>query len=71
MGNHAVAGIVTGEFLDFSAGQGNYLRIVGLKEALDAFREGKIGRNGVPNLAHYPQSHAGLRPRPSTTPPSC
>lgn len=60
-GNHAVAGIVTEEFLDYSASHGNDLRVVGLsegckwclcagrwKEALDAFKDGKIGRNGVP-----------------------
>lgn len=32
MGNHAVAGIVTEEFLDYSASQGNDLRVVGLSE---------------------------------------
>ncbi|KAI0550989.1 hypothetical protein F4679DRAFT_541095 [Xylaria curta] len=31
-GNHAVAGIVTDEFLDFSASRGNDLRTVGLSE---------------------------------------
>ena len=29
-GNHAVAGLVTEEFLDFSASRGNNLRIIGL-----------------------------------------
>jgi len=61
MGNHSVAGIVTEEFLDYSASQGNDLRVVGLKEgckwclcagrwqeALDAFKDGKISKNGVP-----------------------
>jgi hypothetical protein len=32
MGNHAVAGIVTEEFLDYSASQGNDLRVAGLSE---------------------------------------
>jgi uncharacterized protein (DUF2237 family) len=31
-GNHAIAGIVTDEFLDFSAKQGNDLRQIGLKD---------------------------------------
>jgi uncharacterized protein len=61
MGNHSVAGIVSEEFLDFTASQGNDLRIVGLSEgckwclcagrwleALEAFKTGRIGRNGVP-----------------------
>jgi uncharacterized protein (DUF2237 family) len=56
-----VAGIVTEEFLDYSASQGNDLRVVGLTEgckwcrcsgrwleALEAFKGGKISRNGVP-----------------------
>lgn len=30
-GNHSIAGIVTGEFLDYSAAQGNNLRDIGLK----------------------------------------
>lgn len=61
-GNHSVAGIVTDEFLDFSASRGNDLRLIpgmtgGCKwclcaarwrEALDAFREGRLGREGVP-----------------------
>ena len=31
-GNHSVAGIMTNEFLDFSASRGNDLRTVGLTE---------------------------------------
>jgi len=62
-GNHAIAGVVTEEFLDFSASQGNDLRVAGLTggckwclcmsrwlEAFDAMREGKISRNGVPKV---------------------
>lgn len=62
-GNHAVAGIVTDEFLDFSAGQGNDLRSAGLTGGckwclctarwLEAFRahgDGRIGPNGVPRV---------------------
>ncbi|KAF2434653.1 hypothetical protein EJ08DRAFT_646137 [Tothia fuscella] len=63
MGNHSVAGIVTEEFLDYSASQGNDLRPVGLTEgckwclcsgrwleALEAFKAGKISKNGVPKV---------------------
>ena len=32
MGNHSVAGIVTDEFLDFSASRGNDLRQAGLRD---------------------------------------
>lgn len=63
MGNHAVAGIVSEEFLDYSASQGNDLRIVGLKEgckwclctgrwfeAFQAYKDGRISKNGVPQV---------------------
>ena len=62
-GNHAVAGIVTEEFLDYSASQGNDLRVAGLSEgckwclctsrwleAFDAFKGGKISEKGVPKV---------------------
>jgi uncharacterized protein (DUF2237 family) len=62
-GNHAVAGIVTDEFLDYSASQGNNLRTIGLTEgckwclctarwmeAFTAYKDGKIGVNGVPKI---------------------
>ncbi|KAI0122389.1 hypothetical protein F4814DRAFT_208172 [Daldinia grandis] len=62
-GNHAVAGIVTDEFLDFSASRGNDLRQVGLKggcrwclctarwlEAYHAYRGGRITNLGVPRV---------------------
>ncbi|XXH01686.1 hypothetical protein Hte_008047 [Hypoxylon texense] len=62
-GNHAVAGIVTDEFLDFSASRGNDLRSVGLKggcrwclctarwlEAYQAYRSGKVTSLGVPRV---------------------
>ncbi|KAH9905652.1 hypothetical protein F4778DRAFT_727038 [Xylariomycetidae sp. FL2044] len=62
-GNHAVAGIVTDEFLDFSASRGNDLRQVGLRggckwclctarwlEAYDAYRSGRVGPLGVPRV---------------------
>ncbi|KAI1385854.1 uncharacterized protein F4822DRAFT_356155 [Hypoxylon trugodes] len=62
-GNHAVAGIVTDEFLDFSASRGNDLRTVGLKggcrwclctarwlEAYQAYRSGRVTNLGVPRV---------------------
>ncbi|RYC61762.1 hypothetical protein CHU98_g4445 [Xylaria longipes] len=62
-GNHAVAGIVTDEFLDFSASRGNDLRTIGLKggcrwclctarwvEAYQAYRSGKVSNLGVPRV---------------------
>ncbi|KAK9415711.1 hypothetical protein SUNI508_10189 [Seiridium unicorne] len=62
-GNHAVAGIVSDEFLQFSASQGNDLRTVGLTggckwclcttrwlEAVQAFKDGRISQNGVPKV---------------------
>ncbi|KAI1770121.1 hypothetical protein F4818DRAFT_276141 [Hypoxylon cercidicola] len=62
-GNHAVAGVVTDEFLDFSASRGNDLRSVGLKggcrwclctarwlEAFQAYRSGKVTNLGVPRV---------------------
>ncbi|KAI2603749.1 hypothetical protein GGR54DRAFT_644489 [Hypoxylon sp. NC1633] len=62
-GNHAVAGVVTDEFLDFSASRGNDLRAVGLKggckwclctarwrEAYQAYRAGKVTNLGVPRV---------------------
>lgn len=63
MGNHAVAGIVSEDFLDYSASQGNDLRIVGLKEgckwclctsrwleAFSAYKDGRVGINAVPKV---------------------
>ncbi|KAI0533861.1 hypothetical protein GGR58DRAFT_505906 [Xylaria digitata] len=62
-GNHAIAGIVTDEFLDFSASRGNDLRTIGLKggcrwclctarwlEAYQAYRSGKVTNLGVPRV---------------------
>ncbi|KAI1768386.1 hypothetical protein GGR53DRAFT_517824 [Hypoxylon sp. FL1150] len=62
-GNHAVAAIVTDEFLDFSASRGNDLRSIGLKggcrwclctarwlEAFHAYRSGKVSNLGVPRV---------------------
>lgn len=64
-GNHAIAGIVTDEFLDFSAAQGNDLRnggagiTAGCKwclctgrwlEAFRAYEAGRVGREAVPRV---------------------
>ncbi|PSR78156.1 hypothetical protein BD289DRAFT_377009 [Coniella lustricola] len=62
-GNHAVAGVVSEDFLDFTASQGNDLRPVGLRggckwclcttrwlEALQAFQDGRIPKNAVPKI---------------------
>lgn len=62
-GNHAVAGIVSEEFLDYTASQGNDLRIAGLSEgckwclctsrwleAFEAYKDGRITKNGVPKV---------------------
>ncbi|KAI0389294.1 hypothetical protein F5Y17DRAFT_132942 [Xylariaceae sp. FL0594] len=62
-GNHAVAGVVTDEFLDYSASRGNDLRSIGLKggcrwclctarwlEAYQAYRSGKVSNMGVPRV---------------------
>lgn len=59
--NLCISGVVSEEFLDYTASQGNDLRVVGLtegckwclcagrwQEALDAFRAGRISKNGVP-----------------------
>ena len=62
-GNHAVAGIVSEKFLDFTAEQGNDLRVAGLSggckwclctsrwlEAFEAFKDGKLSEKDVPKV---------------------
>lgn len=62
-GNHAVAGVVTKEFLDYSASKGNDLRTIGLTdgckwclctsrwmEAMNGFKNGEIGERAVPKV---------------------
>lgn len=63
-GHHAVAGVLTNEFLDFSAAQGNNLRAIpGMREgckwclctgrwleAFKAYEEGRVGRGAVPSV---------------------
>lgn len=62
-GNHAVAGIMTEEFLDYTESQGNDLRIAGLKEgckwclctsrwleAYQAYKDGVVSEKAVPKI---------------------
>jgi len=62
-GRHALAGVLSDEFLSFSASRGNDLRTIGLtggcrwclcvqrwKEAYDAFDAGQISRTAVPRV---------------------
>jgi uncharacterized protein len=62
-GNHAVAGVVSEKFLDFTAAQGNDLRVAGLSEgckwclctsrwieAFQAWKDGRIERDAVPRV---------------------
>jgi uncharacterized protein len=73
-GNHAVAGIVTDEFRDFSASRGNDLRNVGLKggckwclctarwlEAYQAFKAGRVSQMGVPRVDLEATEDSALR----------
>ncbi|KAI1157664.1 hypothetical protein F5B18DRAFT_150914 [Nemania serpens] len=72
-GNHAVAGVVTDEFLDFSASRGNDLRAIGLRggcrwclctarwhEAYRAYRSGKVSNLGVPRVDLDATEHSAL-----------
>ena len=73
-GNHAVAGIVTNDFLDFTASQGNDLRVAGLTEgckwclctsrwfeAFQAHKDGRIGKNAVPKVQLSATDESALR----------
>lgn len=74
-GNHAVAGVVTDEFLDFSASKGNDLRKqVGLKdgtkwclctsrwiEAFEAMSKGQISEKGVPKVFIHATHESALK----------
>lgn len=63
-GNHSVAATVTESFLNFTNSKGNNLNSAGVKpgmrwclcasrwkEAYDAFKDGKLGKDGVPQVA--------------------
>lgn len=73
-GNHAVAGIVSDEFLDYTAAQGNDLRPAGLSggckwclctgrwlQALRAFEAGRIPRSAVPRVDLEATEDSALR----------
>ena len=73
-GNHAVAGIVTNDFLDYTAAQGNDLRVAGLTEgckwclctsrwleAFSAYKDGRIGKNAVPKVQLSATEESALR----------
>lgn len=75
IGHHVVAGIVSDEFLDFTASQGNDLRVVpgmraGCKwclctsrwvDALRAFEAGRLSRDGVPRVDLEATEETALR----------
>ncbi|KAG8163050.1 hypothetical protein KVR01_007528 [Diaporthe batatas] len=73
-GNHAVAGVVSEDFLDYTARQGNDLRPVGLSEgckwclctgrwlqALRAFESGSIPQSAVPKVDLEATEESALR----------
>lgn len=73
-GNHAVAGVVSEDFLDYTARQGNDLRPVGLSDgckwclctgrwlqALRAFESGSIPRSAVPKVDLEATEESALR----------
>lgn len=73
-GNHAVAGVVSEDFLDYTARQGNDLRPVGLSggcrwclctgrwlQALRAFESGAIPRSAVPRVDLEATEDSALR----------
>ena len=72
-GNHAVAAVVTKEFLEYSASKGNDLRTIGLtdgckwclcttrwKEAFDGFKKGEIGERAVPKVYLHATDQSAL-----------
>lgn len=73
-GNHAVAGIVSEKFLDFTADQGNDLRVAGLSEgckwclctsrwleAFQAYKDGRIAKEAVPKVQLSATEDSALR----------
>jgi uncharacterized protein len=73
-GNHAVAGVVSEEFLDFTASQGNDLRVAGLTggckwclctsrwfEAFQAYKDGRISEKAVPRVVLEATEDSALR----------
>ena len=73
-GNHAVAGVVSEKFLDFTADQGNDLRVAGLSEgckwclctsrwleAFQAYKDGRISKEAVPKVQLSATEDSALR----------
>jgi uncharacterized protein len=73
-GNHAVAGVVSEKFLDYTAAQGNDLRVAGLSEgckwclctgrwleAFQAYKDGKIAKEAVPKVQLSATEESALR----------
>jgi len=73
-GNHAVAGVVSEEFLDFTASQGNDLRPAGLSggckwclctsrwfEAFQAYKDGRISKEAVPKVDLHATEDSALK----------
>jgi uncharacterized protein (DUF2237 family) len=73
-GNHAVAGVVSDEFLNFSASHGNDLRTAGLTEgckwclctsrwfeAFTAYKDGRIPETAVPRVNLDATEESALR----------
>lgn len=73
-GNHAVAGVVSEKFLDFTADQGNDLRAAGLSEgckwclctsrwleAFQAYKDGRISKEAVPKVQLSATEDSALR----------
>lgn len=69
-----MAGVVTDEFLNFSASQGNDLRVAGLSEgckwclctsrwleAFQAYKDGRIDKKGVPKVHLEATEESALR----------
>lgn len=72
-GNHSVAATVTPQFLSFTKSRGNNLESAGVKpgmkwclcasrwkEAYDAFKDGKLERQGVPQVALHASDKKAL-----------
>ncbi|NJR31328.1 DUF2237 domain-containing protein [bacterium] len=76
-GNHAIAGVVTKEFLEFSASKGNDLRTIGLTdgckwclctsrwmEVLDGFKKGEVEERAVPKVFLHATHQSALEKVP-------
>lgn len=72
-GNHAIAAVVTTEFLEYSASKGNDLRTIGLTdgckwclctsrwmEALNGYKKGEVGEKAVPKVFLHATDQSAL-----------